>query len=85
LNVPRHPADSKTIAEPRLQDFDITCTFRRLFCESAYWDGAEPERRCADEDANPYTYLANGWVDGEQDFKYKLGESLPWTKYLSDM
>ena len=57
----------------------------RLADHSADWHCAEPELWCSDEDANPYTYLANGWVDGEQDLKYHPGESLPWTKYLSDV
>ncbi|ORY90729.1 alpha/beta hydrolase fold-domain-containing protein [Leucosporidium creatinivorum] len=55
---------SKTIAKPRLEDFDISYQHK-----------------------NPYTYLANGWVDGEEDFTYTKPESglnsLPWTQYLS--
>jgi len=41
----------------------------------------------ADQHKNPYTYLANGWVDGEEDFAYTKPEAgldpLPWTRYLS--
>lgn len=68
-----------------MEDFDISCAPRSSRAHPE--QGKLTQSDFTDHHKNPYTYLANGWVDGEEDFAYTRPETaldpLPWTRYLS--